>query len=155
ARMSSGNFNEAGAATDAEIETFLGLSAGAIDAIVTSNDVLFGAREGAAIKQDIFANAGAVLRFDWNFLTSEALPVSDTNDTAFWSLVPAGGALFLADTHSTFVPSGTVLTNETGFQTVEFVIPATGFYTLGFGVVDVSDLALGSVLLVDNAEIVP
>lgn len=80
--------------------------------------------------------------------------MSDTNDTAFWSRVP-GGAMFLADTHSAFVPPMTILAAETGFQSVQVALGATGFYTLGFGVVDVSDLALGSVLLVDNAQVVP
>jgi hypothetical protein len=154
ARLSSGNFSEVGAVTDAELETFLGLAAGSIDAVVTTNDVLFGAREGSAILQTFFATAGSVLSFDWNFLTSELTPVSDTNDTAFWTIAP-GGVTVLADTHSTFLPSLTVLDEETGFSTVHYVIPATGFYTLGFGVVDVSDFSLGSVLLVDNVQVVP
>ena len=154
ARMSSGDGAEVGAVNDAALEAFLGLGAGDIDAIVTTNDVLFGAREGSAIKQTFFANAGAVLSFDWNFLTNELLPINDTNDTAFWTIIP-GGANFLADTFSAFIPAATVLDAQTGFQTVNFVIPATGFYTLGFAVVDVSDLALGSVLLVDNVQVVP
>jgi hypothetical protein len=118
---------------------------------VTTNDIA-GAREGSAITQTISGNAGDILSFSWNFLTSESMPVSDTNDTAFWSLSPLG-ATFLADTHSLFVPSGTVLTGETGYQMVNFVLPVTGVYTLGFGVVDVSDFALGSVLLVDNVSL--
>jgi hypothetical protein len=153
ARMSSGNGAEVGAVTDAELETFLGLAAGTIDSIVTTNDMI-GAREGSAISQSFFANAGDVLSFDWNFLTSELTPISDTNDTAFWTLIP-GGPMVLADTFSAFVPSATVLDEETGFQTVNFVIPAAGLYTLGFAVVDVSDTALGSVLLVDNVRLVP
>jgi hypothetical protein len=153
ARMSSGDGAEIGAVDDATLEAFLGLAAGTIDALVTTNDMI-GAREGSAIKQTFFASAGSVLSFDWNFLTNELLPISDTNDTAFWTIIP-GGANFLADTFSTFVPAATVLDAQTGFQTVNFVVPATGFYTLGFAVVDVSDLALGSVLLVDNVQVVP
>jgi hypothetical protein len=152
ARMSSGNGAEVGAVTDAALELFLDLAPGSIDAIVTTNDVLFGAREGSAIKQTITGNAGDTLTFRWNFLTSELTPVSDTNDTAFWSLSPLGPTR-LADTHSAFVPSATVLDEETGYQAVNFVLPASGSYTLGFAVVDVSDLALGSVLLVDSVAL--
>lgn len=153
ARLSSGDLAEVGAVSDAELETFLGLGANTLDLLVDTND-LAGAVEGSAIKQTFAASAGQVLSFDWNFLTSELTPVSDTNDTAFWTLIP-GGAFKLADTFSAFVASLTPLDEETGFEHVQFVIPAAGVYTLGFGVVDVADGALGSVLLVDNVQLVP
>ena len=138
------------------LEGFLGLSAGSLNAL--GNGAV---TKGSAIKQTFTANAGDVISFDWNFLTSEATPNSSYNDFAFASLT---GLTELADTTSTFVNSLTPFRDETGYQTASYTIATTGTYTLGIGVADVGDqvatsffgeVPVPSGLLVDNVTTEP
>jgi hypothetical protein len=139
----------------AELETFLELPLGSLDSLSTDMVV-----EGTAIKRTFTAQAGAVLSFDWNFLTNEvtsvddpaALPSPQTNDFVFVTIAPL---TLLADTFWTFVLSPTSFMSETGFETFTFILPTTGAYTLGIGVVDVGDEKGLSGVLIDNIQFSP
>lgn len=70
-----------GSVSNAELETFLGLDAGEINNLGNGF-----ATEGSAIQlAPITIEAGQVLSFNWNFLTSEGTP-SSFNDFAFVSI---------------------------------------------------------------------
>lgn len=139
------------------LEGFLGLSAGSLNGLNKG-----AVTRGSAIKQTFTANAGDVVSFDWNFLTTEATPNPGYNDFAFASLT---GLTELADTSSTtFVNSLTPFREETGYQTASYTIATGGTYTLGIGVADVGDQAVTSIfgeipvpsgLLVDNVSSEP
>ncbi|MEO0377884.1 MAG: PEP-CTERM sorting domain-containing protein [Cyanobacteria bacterium P01_A01_bin.17] len=135
--------------SDADIESFLGLTSGTIDGLGNGD-----ATEGSAIKQTFSGTAGQTLTFDWNFLTNEVTPDPTFNDFAFISLFPDGSST-LADTNSRFPLLGNDISfnNETGFNAFSFVLPDDGDYTLGLGVVDVGDTIVDSALLVDNLNL--
>lgn len=139
--------NGGGSVSDASLESFLGLSAGALDGMSNGN-----ATEGSAIKlSTITVTAGTTLTFDWNFLTSESTPSGTYNDFAFVSI---NGLKELADTNSTFVlPSGSV--KQTGYKQFSYTFTTAGTYTIGLGVVDVGDKTVDSSLLVDNVSLTP
>lgn len=135
------------AVPDTAIESFLGLSAGAIDNLGNGN-----ATEGSALKLNtITVQAGDVVSFDWDFLTNEGTPTF-FNDFAFVSITPALVSE-LADTNSVFALSPTPFNEETGYQTFEYKFTTAGTYTVGVGVVDVADTVVDSGLLVDNLNI--
>ncbi len=130
--------------TDSALESFLGLSAAALDGMTNGN-----ATEGSAIKLSTMTiAAGTTLTFDWNFLTSEGTP-SFYNDFAFVSI---DGLSELADTNSSFVlpPAGF---KETGYAKFSYTFTRAGTYTIGLGVVDVGDGYNDSALLVDNVSL--
>jgi len=135
-----------GAVADDQIEAFLGLEAGALDALAATTPAVVGdATEGSAIKQTIAGLVGQVIKFQVNFLTNEATP-SSFNDFAFVSLA---GLELLADTNSVFALSPTVFFEETGYFEASVTLPASGSFILGFGVMDERDTAVDSALLVD------
>ncbi|HEY9830379.1 MAG TPA: S8 family serine peptidase [Stenomitos sp.] len=138
--------NGGGSVSDANLESFLGLSAGTLDGM-GNGDVT----EGSAIKlSTITVAAGTTLSFDWNFLTNESTP-SSYNDFAFVSI---NGLKELADTSSTFVmPSGSV--KQTGYKQFSYTFTTAGTYTIGLGVVDEGDGTVDSSLLVDNFSLTP
>lgn len=128
-----------------DLETFLGLATGSL------NDVGNGeTSQGSAIRQTFTANAGQALSFKWDFLTSEATPSQFFNDFSF---ITIDSLSKLADTSSEFVPSTTAFDKETGSQTFSYVVPTTGTYSLGIGVIDVGDSYNSSGLLVDNVAL--
>jgi hypothetical protein len=135
---------------DTALENFLGLSVGTIDSLGNGN-----ATEGSALKLNpITVQAGDVVSFDWNFLTNEGTPSSFFNDFAFVSISPSFTSE-LADTNSVFVLSPTPFFEETGYRTFEYRFTTAGTYTIGFGVADVGDTAVGSGLLVDDLILFP
>jgi hypothetical protein len=137
------------AASGGTLETALGLSAGALNALKIAGDtgnVVY----GSAIQQSFDANAGDQLRFNWNFLSDESSNHAG-NDFAFMLL--DGNLQRIANT---FTPSGstaTVFTNETGYQSFSMLIPTSGVHTLAFGVVDVKDALGASAVLVDDVRV--
>jgi Ca2+-binding RTX toxin-like protein len=136
--------------SDTDLEAFLGLASGALDALATAN-----VTEGSAIQSEfLFVKAGEVLTFDWNFLTDEFTPIF-FNDLAFVS-VNATPSL-LEDTtgifFSTLNPFSFLSNSQTGYQAFEYKAPSTGYYSIGAGVVDVGDSVVDSYLLVDNLRI--
>jgi hypothetical protein len=136
-------------ASQAAIEAFLGLPAGRLDAINSSDAI-----EGSAISQTLTGNAGDILSFDWNFLTNELSP-DGFEDFAFWSLVNLDTGQLLADIFTPgFVASPTPLfADETGFRNVTFALPSGGTFLLGFGVMDAWDPIVASGLLIDNVSL--
>ncbi len=136
------------------LEAFLGLSAGSLNAIATNS-----VREGSAIKQTFYGNANDVLSFDFKFLTDEDVllehnhPSRAYNDLAFFTLQFDESPAYvfqLADTFSDFTNSYTPFIYETNAQTKSLSLLEAGYYTVGFGVVDVGDEGFSSSLLVDN-----
>lgn len=146
------------------LEGFLGSSTffgdRSLDSIATAQPL-----EGSAIKQTFAASAGDVVSFSWNFLTNESVGQAARNDFTYpafndfaFATIQSGSnseVFGLADTVSTFNNSSTPFFNETGNRTFSYVIPSTGSYTLGIGVVDVGERTRISGLLVDNVEAVP
>ncbi len=135
---------------DFQLEYFLGLPSGSLDALGNGN-----ATEGSAIKQTFTAKAGQVVKFHWNFLTDELdfdSNPSTFNDFAFVSLTSLSE---LGDTSLSFMNSLTPFSDETGFEKFSYVIPATGTYTLGIGVTDVGNRIFESGLLVDKVAVTP
>ncbi len=133
-----------GAVSVGSLETFLGLGAGALSALVGGT-----ATEGSAIKQTFSVNPGDRIQFAWNFLTNEATPDGTFNDTSFAIISPAFHEL--ADTaFATFIPApGTGLNEQTGYRVFTSDPLIGGSVTLAFGVVDLEDTAVDSALLVD------
>jgi Ca2+-binding RTX toxin-like protein/plastocyanin len=127
-------------ASDASIESFLGLSTGALDGIAGGN-----ATEGSAIKQTITVQAGDRLTFNWNFLNAEGQN-SSFKDFSFVSI--SNTSTLLANTFSSFVSSPAGL--QTGYQTFSYTFSTAGTYTIGVGALDFGDTAVDSSLLVDN-----
>lgn len=122
----------------ADIESFLGLPTGALAGISGTNPI-----NGSAIKQSFFANAGTTISFDWFFQAGDYFPF---NDFAFYSLVPTGGANLLSNVAAV----GDF--GNSGQQSLSFLIPTTGNYTLGFGVLNALDFGLNSSLTIDNVN---
>ena len=132
------------AVTPGELEGFLSISTGSLDAIS-----LQGSIQGSALRLTFAAAAGDVLAFDWNFLTNENLNAQSFNDVAF---VAFGSQVdVLADVYSsTFQPSTTPLFDETGYQSYSLTFATAGTYTVGVGVLDVGDDLFDSALLLDR-----
>jgi hypothetical protein len=138
--------NDTAAESETELESFLGLETGTLDGLGNGD-----ATEGSGLAQTIRVEAGETLTFDWNYLTNEE---SDSiyNDFAFITI--DGQAIALADTNSDLTTStvdGYDL--ETGYNTFSYEFTASGEYTIGLGVVDVTDQRFDSALVVDNFEV--
>lgn len=140
--------NGSGSVSDSALESFLGLSAGALDAMGNGD-----ATKGSAMKlPTITVAAGTTLTFDWNFLTNETTPGFFYNDFAFVSI---NGLSELADTNSRFALSPTGFTQETGYAQFSYTFATAGTYTIGLGVVHTGDTWYDSALLVDNVTLTP
>jgi hypothetical protein len=131
-----------------DIETFLGLNPGDLDALSTNFTV-----EGSVMKQTFWADHGDQVNFLWNFLTNQ-LPNTEFNDLAFYSLqTPSSGptATLLADTLSPLMALGTTpFAWQTGYNHLSIDLTGgTGWYTIGFGILNVGDDQVHSALLVD------
>jgi len=139
-----------GAVTDVDLEAFLGLQAGALDAM-GNGDV----QAGSAVEVLSFqANAGDTLSFDWNFLTNESIPSSSFNDFGFVT-IDSGFAGELADTNSTFVSfGGASYGNQTGYGRFTYEFSQAGSYNVAIGVADVGDTSVNSALLIDNFDLI-
>jgi len=144
ARIETGDSDPA-AKSATELETFLGLGAGSLDGLGNGFPTT-----GSAIKQSFSANLGDMLSFDWNFLTNEGSPdfINDFSFVTLLSLNTLGSV-----NSSTLVPLGGDFNSHTGFQKFSAVIPSTGAYVLGLGVVHVDDELFSSGLLVDNVTL--
>ena len=140
--------NGSGSIADSALESFLGLSTGALDGMGNGN-----ATQGSAIKlPTMTVAAGTTLTFDWNFLTNEATPSNFYNDFAFISI---NGLSELADTNIRFSLSPTGFSQETGYAQFSYTFTTAGTYTIGLGVVNTGDTTIDSALLVDNVSLTP
>ena len=136
------------APSDTEIEAFLGLAPGKLDAIGGIAD------RGSAMRATRDVTAGDELSFDWLFTSGEA--GGFFQDFAFFSYSYAGSgtsdAFELIDA-SYLPPHGntSVWTNDgTGWLTSVFTAPETGTMTIGVGAINFSDPGFPSDLVVDN-----
>ncbi|MDJ0553212.1 MAG: trypsin-like serine protease [Microcoleaceae cyanobacterium MO_207.B10] len=139
--------NDLLAVSDYQIEDFLGLP---LYSLVDLSPTGSFPAQGSAIKQTFQAKAGDTLTFDFNFLTDEFTPDEIYNDFYFVSI---SGLDILADTFSPFVDSATIFVEETEYQSFSYVIPETGTYTLGLGVIDAEFPGILSGVLIDNVKL--
>lgn len=141
------------AATAGDVELFLDLFPGSLQDLIPGGVPSIGT--GSAISIDIIASAGDVLKFDWNFLTNEAVaPNATAPDFSFWSLSNEQGAVVLATPFSpSFFSSSTSFSFETGYSTSSYTILNDGTYRLGFGVMNAGDDGGNSGLLIDNVTL--
>ena len=103
---------------------------------------------GGAIQQSFIGNAGDILFFDWNYLSSDP-----GEDYAY--VVLDGKPAKLTDFFSTHPSPNTLFGNETGYRTFAAVLPTSGMHTLGIGVMSTLDQSNASAILVDNATVTP
>jgi hypothetical protein len=136
---------------DDGLEESLGLSLGSLDP-----DNFVAAIEGSAIQQTFAVQAGDSLTLDWNFLTD------DTQDYAFIALAKSNQLSMLSYSNLTtlsnangLVASNSGFQSETGVRQYSYTFASAGTYTLSLGVVDVTDVASSSGLLVDNVKLTP
>ena len=148
ALITTGDSDAGGSVEDTDLEEFLNLAPGSLDGLVSSD-----ATEGSAIKQTFTVEAGDIVSFDWNFLTDEATPSNNFNDTAFLNV--DGFTFELADTGANFVDADNVdqFDEQTDTQTLTFAVAEAGTYSIGFGVVDVGDEVVDSGLVIDDVAI--
>lgn len=140
--------NSSSSISTPDLETFLGLETGSLFALGNGN-----ATNGSAIKQTFTANAGDVLTVDWNFLTKEETKTV-FNDFAFVSLNSLSTlASSLTSPLIAFNGPDSAFDQQTGFQASSFTISTAGTYTLGLGIVNVTDTTGDSGLLVDDVSI--
>ncbi|MDG3004135.1 PEP-CTERM sorting domain-containing protein [Paludisphaera mucosa] len=134
------------AVSAADLESFLGLSAGALDGLAAP------AFDGSGLRTSFSAAAGDVLSFRFNFLTNEDPgAIADLiNDFAFVSLDGADPTLLAEVATTTFTTSMTSFAMESGIATFSLTIAAAGVHTLGLGVVNVVDEMFPSALLLDG-----
>ncbi|WYL99109.1 MAG: PEP-CTERM sorting domain-containing protein [Gloeotrichia echinulata DVL01] len=119
---------------DTEIESFLGLSSGDLDALNNIDATI-----GSAIKNSITVEAGDVLNFNWQFETFDYLPY---NDFSFYSIGSSVNKLADVSQVGDF--------GQTASQT-SYTFNTGGTYTVGFGVVNATDTAAQSNLTVGTS----
>lgn len=160
------------ATATATTESDLGLAAGTIDAIFTSDVDPFSTgttvMEGAGLQLTFAADAGDVLEWDWAFVTNEVSPSTGNTppnpglytDFAWFFLdypttTDAGGALTHAnDATVTFSTSATSFLDEVAYSTIMLAVPETGTYTISVGVHDLQDPQFDTGLIIDAFRLV-
>ena len=146
------SYSGTSAVSVASVEAFLNLQRGQI----LSGGAL---GDASALRlTPIALNVGDVVRFSYNFLTS-ATGVADGRDFAFLTLQRGSADPLLLP----FASVGDAVTAsssarfdfETGTRTGQLpVITLAGTYTVGFGVTDFGNNAVGSGLLLDNVQVI-
>lgn len=112
----------------------------------------FNAHNGSGIKQTFSGVAGDVVQQRWNFFsTDDPDPLYGLNDTAF--AVITGPVVTLLTSLDDSINVGVAGTS--GWQTFEYVLPADGEYTIGFGVVNGGDYKFDAELFLDYSTAVP
>jgi hypothetical protein len=145
----------------AGLESFLGLSPGALSALLG-----LPVFQGSAIKQTFSVTPGSALSFNWNFLTNEcpfhcSNPNNPFRDTAFSIItiqVAPGlqASIFHLLAHTNIDPAdffpapGTGFNVQTGYDNFTIGPPLFGGTgMLALGIVDVGDFSVDSALVVD------
>jgi Ca2+-binding RTX toxin-like protein len=132
----------ANGATDAQVESELGLAAGALDALSPGN-----ATDGSSMQTAIAVQEGDVVTFDWNFYNAEnANDIGNGYDD--FAIVNINGTAQTLAQSSTLGSPG-----ATGWQTFTFTATEDGVLDLGFAMFNTRDQAVDSSLLIDNFEI--
>lgn len=123
------------AAAFGDIETFLGVPVGSLDA-----DVLNQATEGSAIKLTLNVVAGDFLTIDWSLLTNDVSNGSVGGmDYLFLTVGDTVHRLGQSGDAAASASSGYLY--QTSPQQSTFTFLADGAYTIGIGLVDVTDYA--------------
>ena len=163
------------AVSDSELETFLGLAPGDLDALSLAETEVGGdVTSGSAIKTTLTVAAGETFTAELNFLTDETPfgefpegPIDPEGpglgigpgpeepnpfeDFLFASIVEDGVLTVLESVNlSDFVVSEEGFLFETGFFTYEHTFDTAGEVTIAFGVVDVGDEVVDSAFLLDE-----
>ncbi|MCA9182832.1 MAG: PEP-CTERM sorting domain-containing protein [Planctomycetales bacterium] len=119
------------------------------------------AQAGSGLTQVITGvNVGDKLNFSWNYLTSEAAGITN-NDFGFFSISTnaIGGpktAMLLADTNAVTTPFSSAenyFSRQTGYSPMSYTFNVAGDYTIGFGIVNVTDTTFRSGLLIDSVSL--
>lgn len=127
----------------------LGVPGSAIAGLGTGTPV-----NGTALSQTVTVPAGAVLTYDWNFLSDELNESATFNDFAFFTV--SGAAYLLASRNSStwdLVSPPAGFDGQTDWATGTYTFAAAGTYTFGFGVLNVGDSGHNSALLLDGVAI--
>lgn len=151
ASTGSGNLaNPATLQTAAQLDTYLGTG-------TTLQNSPAGYTNGSAFRQTFNATAGSTLSFDSDFLTNET---STANQDAGFFFLLKGGSVIASGTLGNPVLASTgvnaldpLFTTHTTYQTLTLLAPnftSTASYTLEFVVLNATDQATDSGLLVDN-----
>jgi T1SS-143 domain-containing protein len=122
-------------ADQSDIESFLGLSAGALEPAVDSNGGDGTAYNGSASKTTFNAEAGDIISFNWSFDDNDG---GTYNDFAF--VVINGEVFELADSNG-----GNLASNPFTYE-----VTADGVVTIGFGQMNVGDQIADSSLSVSD-----
>lgn len=146
-----GNVSGTDATTAAGVETFLGLNA---DTLAANGANLNDASSFKLVR--ITLNVGDAISFNYNFLTNAT--AADGQDFPFVTLQRGGGDptfQVLANVAAAASASTSAFFDHETGNVLFALAPVTtaGTYTLGFGVTDAFDDAVGSGLLIDNVQI--
>jgi VCBS repeat-containing protein len=142
-------------ATQASMETFLGLDQGELDqwaqqdsqAPGYNNSLSGNATSGSAAVIQIEVVAGQTVSFDWNFIASDYMPYND------YAIVTINGEIYgeLSDVLALQNEQGDV--TSTGWQTFTYTATESGTLTIGIADIDVGDQVVDSHLLIDNVRV--
>jgi hypothetical protein len=143
----AGATSGSGSVSAATLETTLGLGAGQLSLVGNGT-----ATEGSAIYRTITVAAGDEIQFSWNFLTDELDQDAVFNDFAFFSVnfvTPIVNEI--VDKNSGLFPLPAIgFDGATGWHQYSYVFGVGGTYTIGIGVMDVTDFGVDSAILVDQ-----
>ena len=131
------------------VESFLGLKSGALSKQGKT------AVNGSAIKQDITGKAGDTITFKVDFLTNEAA-VGGNGDFGFITVGFNGQSRAYKITGklvATDPLDSNGFASETGYKKYTIVLPCSGKYSIGFGVVNVGNALNASDVLVSNVKL--
>lgn len=121
-------------ASDFQIEQFLGLNAGSLDAVQGQN-----ATNGSALKTTIAAKAGDVFSFDWKFNAGDYLPYNDFSFFSIGSVIQKLGDVALSGNFG-----------EANGVNTTYTFTADGTYTVGYGALNLLDSGVDSKLTISN-----
>ncbi len=147
-----------------DIETFFGLSNGALSAIANDGDNANGsesATNGSAIKQEVNVSAGQVLTVTFNFLEAESDSGEGGDSPTYqdFGFIVVGDQVFrLSNVGDADLASGADTgtfswDEESGYLTFTFTFTQSGPVQIGFGVMNEGDQAVDPGLLIDHLTI--
>ena len=137
-----------------------------ISALNTFFGVTLGAnvKSGSGISQTFTAGAGNIVKFSYDFVTTDP----NNADFGFFTLQGPSGPVGLnslanslqAGLNPVQISDGIIFDDfnpgkQTGYKTVQFTLASAGTYTLGFGVANVGDQTGVSGLLLDAISVTP
>ena len=136
-----------GTITQANLESFLGLTSGALNSLNSNTR-----HGGAAFEQTFTISVPSVVTFQWDFLPNGN--TSGQNDYGFYTIHDSSSSSSSFTTLSSTTASGG---SATGYQTASTGVLAPGSYLLGFAIYDNSgnfgpDFQDPN-LLVDNVQV--